>query len=194
MSGLITSLQPAGLNLQILGYFQGTIDQFHLPIGDVEDNFKVGQKVKARILYDISPSTPPRFALSLADHVIALTSKRVSGSEDDNNGPLLPESYPVGTILESVKVIRVETERGLIVEVAPGLEGFVHVIAFNFNRYIQYLIIQSFPPDISNFRRSRSFTFNELCPLESWYNPQSPSNRLLPSGWSSPTFAEAIYS
>lgn len=119
-----------------------------MPSGNVEDNFTVGQKVKARILYDISPSTPPRFALSLADHVVALTSKRVSGSDDESNGPLLPEAYPVGTILESVKVTRVETERGLIVEVAPGLNGFVHVRIYLLllNRVLTY----HFPSDISN--------------------------------------------
>lgn len=40
---------------------------------------------------------------------------------------LLQEAYPIGTILNAVKVIRVEKERGLIVEVGDGQEGFVHV-------------------------------------------------------------------
>ena len=88
VSGLITGVQPSGLNLQILGFFNGTIDKFHLPPGDVEENFKIGQKVKARVLYDISPSTPPRFALSLADHVISLTSKSVDSSEGEPGTPL----------------------------------------------------------------------------------------------------------
>ena len=39
----------------------------------------------------------------------------------------VPEVYPVGTILEAVKILRVETERGLIAEVSPGVEGFIHV-------------------------------------------------------------------
>lgn len=122
MQSLITAVLPTGLNLQVLGFFNGTVDQFHLPPGDIETTYQVGQKVKARILYDIAPSTPPRFALSLAKHVVALTSKFA-----DSESVVLPDAYPIGTILDAVKVIRVESERGLIVEVSSGVEGFVHV-------------------------------------------------------------------
>ena len=126
VQSLVTAISPSGLNVQILGYYQGTVDQFHLLPGSVEDNYKVGQKVKARILYNVSQSTPPRFALSLAGHVISLTGKSAAGA-DDADGVALQEAYPVGTTLEAVKVVRVETERGLIVDVGSGVEGFVHV-------------------------------------------------------------------
>ena len=123
---MITAVLPTGLNLQILGFYHGTIDQFQLPPGDVEQKYSVGQKVKARVLYDISPATPPRFALSLATHVISLESKRV-GSETTNEGTLLQDAFTVGSIIEAGKVISVEPERGLIVEVSSGVKGFVHV-------------------------------------------------------------------
>ena len=124
--GLITAVQPAGLNLQILGFYNGTIDEFHLPPGDVEENFKIGQKVKARVLYDISPSTPPRFALSLADHVVSLTCKSVDASESESGIPF-QEAFTIGTVVDPVKVLRVESERGLVVEVTPTVSGFIHV-------------------------------------------------------------------
>ncbi|KAH8099388.1 nucleic acid-binding protein [Cristinia sonorae] len=124
VQSLITTVIPSGLNLQILGFYQGTIDQFHLKAGDVEGNYSVGQKVKARILYDVSQSSPPRFALSLADHVVSLTNKSVSEA-DKSKVVSLQEAYPIGTILEAVKVVRVETERGLIVEAEA--QGFVHI-------------------------------------------------------------------
>lgn len=126
VQSLVTAVNPSGLNLQMLGYFQGTIDQFHVTHGDPEDNYKVGQKVKARILFNISQSSPPRFALSLADHVVSLTSKSVYGA-DESEGVPIQKAYPIGTTLDAVKVLRVETERGLVVEVGSGLEGFVHV-------------------------------------------------------------------
>lgn len=126
VSALITGVQDTGLNLQVLGFFNGTIDQFHLPPGDVEENFKIGQKVKARVLYDITPSTPPRFALSLADHVVSLTSKSVDASESESGVPL-QQAFTIGMVVDPVKVVRVEAERGLIVEVTPTIEGFVHV-------------------------------------------------------------------
>lgn len=133
VQSLVTAILPSGLNLQVLGYFGGTIDLFHLPPGDLEERYKIGQKLKARILYDVSPSTPPRFALSLAEHVIKLVPKSAGSGEDTS----LPAAYPIGTVLDTVKVTQVETERGLIVQVASGVEGFVHVRALCFSRVPQ---------------------------------------------------------
>lgn len=45
VQALITAVVPSGLNVQLLGYFEGTIDLFHLAPGNVEDNYKLGQKV-----------------------------------------------------------------------------------------------------------------------------------------------------
>ncbi|KAI0931812.1 hypothetical protein AcW2_000609 [Taiwanofungus camphoratus] len=123
---LVTAVLPDGLNLQVLGYFGGTVDQFHLLPGDPKDNYKVGQKLKARVLYDISPSTLPRFALSMADHILKLRVKDAIGSEAGRE-PDMQEAYPVGLVLDAVKVVRVETERGLVVEVSSGVQGFVHI-------------------------------------------------------------------
>ncbi|KAI0673370.1 U3 snoRNP-associated protein Rrp5 [Trametes maxima] len=124
VQSLVTAVQPDGLILQVLGFFDGTIDQFHLSPGDPEENYKVGQKIKARILYDISPSTPPRFALSLADHVVRYSAKSTAS---DGGSTSLHDAYPIGTVLEAVKVTRVENERGLIVEVGSDVEGFIHI-------------------------------------------------------------------
>ena len=158
VSGLITAIQPAGLNLQVLGFFNGTIDEFHLPPGDVEENFKVGQKVKARVLYDISPSTPPRFALSLADHVVSLTSKSVDASESEHPTPL-QEAFTIGTIVDPVKVIRVESERGLIAEVTPTIQGFVHVSQLPYTEHM-CVVIKIW----HRYLRSRMSTFRRCRP------------------------------
>jgi rRNA biogenesis protein RRP5 len=48
-------------------------------------------------------------------------------AEIEGDAALLQEAYPVGTMLDAVRIVRVEAERGLVVEVRPGLEGFVHV-------------------------------------------------------------------
>jgi rRNA biogenesis protein RRP5 len=127
VQSLITAVVPSGLNLQILGFFEGTIDLVHLHPGKT---YKIGQKVKARVLYDISGTTPPKFALALADHIVSLDVRRAKGAPKSNIKPILQEAYPVGTILNEVKVTSVEPERGLILEVEPGVEGFVHVSWF----------------------------------------------------------------
>jgi len=110
-----------GLHLQLLGFFEGTVDQFHL--GHQLDKYKAGKNIKARVLYDYSTS-PPRFALALSSHLVKLSPQTV---KHDGTVLGLREAYPVGTSLASVKVLRIEPERGVVVEVEPGVEGYVHV-------------------------------------------------------------------
>ncbi|KAI0027317.1 nucleic acid-binding protein [Vararia minispora EC-137] len=123
---LVTSISSEGLAVQALGFFVGTIDEFHIPSGDPDQTFKLGQKLKARVLYQIAGASPPRFALSLAPHILSLTMKQLGHPKNDETGSSMQEAFPVGTILESVKVAKVESERGLIVQV-QGLTGFVHI-------------------------------------------------------------------
>ncbi|EGO30779.1 hypothetical protein SERLADRAFT_444441 [Serpula lacrymans var. lacrymans S7.9] len=114
VQSLIISAKPAGLNLKLLHFFNGVVNEFHLPAGEMEE-YKVGRKVKARVLYSVHSSPYPTFAVSLADHIIGLKKKEEV------------ESYPIGTVLEAVRVNKLEGEQGLIVEVQPGVEGFVHI-------------------------------------------------------------------
>jgi rRNA biogenesis protein RRP5 len=123
---LITNVSFVGLNVQVLGYFDGTIDEYHLPPGDPTDNFKAGKKVRARVLYEVPGTSPPRFALSLASHIISLERKSIN-AEGDEHVANLDEAYPIGTILEAVEIVRVEAERGLLVDVQENVQGFVHV-------------------------------------------------------------------
>lgn len=118
----MTAAHPSGLNLQLLGFFDGTAEQLHL---EPDHTYKIGKRLKARVLYDYS-TTPPRFALSLNPHVVSLKPRQIK-REEGSELSTVQDAYPVGTILESVKVTRVENERGLFVEIQPGLEGFVHV-------------------------------------------------------------------
>lgn len=127
VQALITSVNPDGLNLQVLGFFEGTVGRLHLE--QDPDAYKVGKKVKARILYDYSAS-PPKFALALSDPIVKLSPRLGHSQNNVNEEKTLQELYPVGTILEAVKVLRVEAERGLFVEVGEGVRGFVHVGIF----------------------------------------------------------------
>ncbi|KAG8742229.1 rRNA biogenesis protein rrp5 [Ceratobasidium sp. 414] len=139
VSALATAIVPSGLNVQILGFFNGTIELFHLPGGT--ENFKIGDKVKARVLWDIPGSSPPRFALSLLPHVINLVpastlpppllasegEPKKKRKKEIEAGVKLAEAYPIGMILESVRVTRVESEWGLVCQIGEGVDGFVHI-------------------------------------------------------------------
>ena len=137
-----------GLVVQVLGFFDGTLDEYHLPLGDPDEIFKMGQKVKARVLYEVPGKSPPRFALSLAEHVVKLETKGA------NLGTKLQDVYPIGTVLDAVQVVKVETERGLVVSVQPNIRGFVHVSYTLHRLYCQSLKI---PLDIARVGWPRSF-------------------------------------
>ncbi len=106
---------------KLLGSFSGTIDLYQIPQGDTS-RFVSGKKVKARVLYEIVGSSPPQFALSLCEHVVSLKPKTLTDGKET-----LEDGFPIGTQLQSIKVIRVESERGLVVEVRDMVYGFVHV-------------------------------------------------------------------
>ena len=108
--------------MQLLGFFDGTADRIHLR--HEGKPLKVGQKVKGRVLYQYS-ADPPRFAVALSRHLVDLDVRKVP--VDDRKLVSMPERYPLGTTLDSVKVVKIESERGLYLEVEPALEGFVHV-------------------------------------------------------------------
>ncbi|KAF7310754.1 hypothetical protein HMN09_00618400 [Mycena chlorophos] len=124
VSGLITAVNPNGLNLQILGFFDGTVDETHLDPNATEKTYKLGKKIKARVLYDYLAS-PPRFALALTQHALSLQPCQVQREDESLT---LRDAYPIGTMLESVKVLRVEPERGIIVDIdSGGIQGFAHI-------------------------------------------------------------------
>jgi rRNA biogenesis protein RRP5 len=123
VQGLVLDVGNEGINLQLLGFFDGTADRIHLRKRG--SPAKVGQKVKGRVLYQYS-TEPPRFAVALSEHLADLDEQRVSNEDSDEARPL-KEVYPVGQVLESVKVTKIEPERGVYLEVAPGVEGFSHV-------------------------------------------------------------------
>lgn len=182
VQGLITSVHTSGLNLQVLGYFDGTIDQYH--IGEESSSFKIGQKVKARIIYD-HLSSPPRFALSCMAHVTRLTPRFICGGETERS---VCEAYPVGTILEAVKVIRVEPERGLTAEISENVQGFVHVSS-PMTLHLCHLMC---PSDFSSFRRP-SAIIDQHWSLETWNPTCCPCNWLLRFRWPPETILEAFY-
>ncbi|KAI6047791.1 hypothetical protein EDC04DRAFT_2555890 [Pisolithus marmoratus] len=122
VQSLVTAVTSNGLSLQILGFFDATADEYHQ--SQAQKTPKVGQRIKARILYNIPGTSPPRFSVTLSDHHLGL---RIKSAAVDSQGPSLVDAFPMGTILDSVKVRHVEPEQGLLMEVQPSVDGFVHI-------------------------------------------------------------------
>ncbi|KAL1413196.1 rRNA biogenesis protein rrp5 [Vanrija albida] len=124
VSCLVTAVVPSGLNVKVAGFFDGTIDIQHLGLGeaDIDDRFKIGKKLKARILYDTVASSERRFALSVLPHIFNLASPLAA----DKKTPL-EAAVPIGKTIPSVKIIRVVPDWGVVCRTDDGLEGFAHI-------------------------------------------------------------------
>ena len=66
-------------------------------------------------------SEPRSFALSLLPHIICLDVPRLKDKQ------AVQEAFSIGSTLDAVKVVRVETERGLVLKVQNDILGYVHM-------------------------------------------------------------------
>ncbi|PLW31843.1 hypothetical protein PCANC_17210 [Puccinia coronata f. sp. avenae] len=143
----ITSVIPGqGLNVTFLGFFEGTIHIPHLGCHtttgcDLSSSFKVGDKLRARVLWDTTPSKshislegnesilePKIFSLSFLDHVLKLDSpglpphlQNAELFKADKIDQLL--RYPIGYIFQTVRIFRVDEEWGVYVTCSHSAEG-----------------------------------------------------------------------
>ena len=178
---LVTGIQPGGLNVQVLGYFAGTIDLTHLGKVDTASH-KDGQKVDARILWDIPETNPRQIALSMLPHVLSLAQSKVQDDEEK-----LEDTYPVGNILEGLKVVRVETDRGVVVAIGDKPIGFTHVSVQHLNstqhlRIVRFQMYQTsmflrFPPPLAPGKLVHSTEAVSSVILLSMLYSTSPSNK-----------------
>lgn len=118
VQALVTEVRSDGLATQILGFFEGTVDEFQLP---KDHTYKLGSKIKARIIYTLA-SSPPKFALSLSEQVLRLRSP--AGPQSSLS---VEEEHPLGSVIQGAKIVRCEPERGLVLDVSNGRQGFVHI-------------------------------------------------------------------
>jgi rRNA biogenesis protein RRP5 len=126
---LITNIDRRGLAGKIMGHLDATADVIHTGAGpdgvDLASAYKVGSKVKARIICNFPTAKEPKLGLSLLPHITALTHKRPTKA---NNKKLPTEVLPISSMVEECTVRHVEGEIGLFVDIGvPGLTGFVHI-------------------------------------------------------------------
>ncbi|KAH7106737.1 nucleic acid-binding protein [Auriculariales sp. MPI-PUGE-AT-0066] len=155
VSGLVTAELPTGLNVQILGYFDASIDQHHLPSSQAARP-KIGDKIKARVLWEVVAAQPRRFALSSLPHVLKLGLASVGS---DTN--YLRSAFPMGTVIDAVKVIRVETEFGLVCQIGDDTPAFVHISNVS-DEHINNLSATAGNWKVGTVHRARVVGFSDL--------------------------------
>ncbi|GJJ74975.1 rRNA biogenesis protein RRP5 [Entomortierella parvispora] len=129
----ITGIQDIGALCKFMGHFDATIDYFHTSKGlitskkDLEETFKINDKVRARVLYIDLASTPTRIGLSNAKHVMGLTQP--STTEEQIGAKVYPgNAIPVGKTFDTITVKRVDARHGLLCTIdGTDIPGYVHI-------------------------------------------------------------------
>jgi len=129
----VTGIQDIGALVKFMGHFDATIDYFHTSKGmitskkDLEETFKINDKVRARVLYIDLASTPTRIGLSNAKHVMGLTQPNTT--EEQIGAKVYPGSaIPVGKTFDTVTVKRIDARHGLLCTInGTDIPGYVHI-------------------------------------------------------------------
>ncbi|RDA90439.1 hypothetical protein CP533_5229 [Ophiocordyceps camponoti-saundersi (nom. inval.)] len=161
---LISSVDRRGIVGKVMGHLDVTADVIHSGAGpdgvDLESTYKVGAKVKARVICNFPNAKDPKLGVSLLPHVTGLTLKR-PGSEDA--AAKLPTAVlPVSSLAEKCVVRHVEAEIGLFVDTGvPGLPGFVHISRVKDGK-VDALYEGSGPYQLESVHKGRVVGYSEL--------------------------------
>ncbi|RPA89371.1 nucleic acid-binding protein [Choiromyces venosus 120613-1] len=156
---LITDIARGGKSVGIAGKVMGLVDAvidfFHASgwgEKDIESRFKVGEKIKARVI--ATYSEPRKLALSILPHVLSF-------AQPIENEPTA--ILPTATIVDSAKVLNIEPKTGLFLDVGvPGVPGFVHISRISSDSKIEVLSKDSGPYQIDSAHKARIIGYNSM--------------------------------
>ncbi|KAE8388646.1 hypothetical protein BDV23DRAFT_108641 [Aspergillus alliaceus] len=122
---LLTEVTPNGATGKIMGMLDTTVDLVqsggNLRKEDLTNKYKIGAKVKGRLISTFPASEPYKVGFSLLDHVCKFTSEA--------QGPGSSEDAPaISAIVPEATVIKVDPGLGVYVQIGSTKHvGFVHV-------------------------------------------------------------------
>lgn len=128
---LISEVTASGIAGKVMGMLNVTADLIHSGAAasgkDLEKKYSTGSKIRGRIICTFPTVEEKKVGISILDHIVSLKSNAsISKVATDAGAPT--QMLPVSTILEEVRVVKVEFGKGLFVDVGvKGLRGFVHI-------------------------------------------------------------------
>jgi len=123
---LISQTSYTSLAGKVMGMVDVAADIVHSGAGprntDIEAKYKIGEKVKARIIFMVTDGDSNVFGVSVLDHILTLSEHQSAMGKK----PL--EVLPLSATIEQAKIVNVESGLGLYVDVdVKGVPGFVHI-------------------------------------------------------------------
>jgi rRNA biogenesis protein RRP5 len=160
---LISDITRKGITGKIMGMIDVTSDLIHsgaITLGkELDKKYKVGTKIRGRIICTFPTVDPRKLGISLLDHVMSLTSQKTL-KDGRTRSPL--DVLPLSTIVEEVIVKKVETSIGLFVDIGlKDVSGFVHISRVTDGK-IDTLAQHSGPYQVGSKHRGRIIGYNAL--------------------------------
>ncbi|KAK7419432.1 rRNA biogenesis protein rrp5 [Neonectria punicea] len=161
---LVSNTDRRGFAGKVLGHLDVTADLIHSGVGpagvSLDSTYKIGSRVKGRVICNFLTSREPKLGISLLPHIISLEQKRPSKKTDVTKLPT--EVLPISSLVEKCTIRHVEAEIGLYVDVGiPGLSGFVHISRVKDGK-VDALYESSGPYKVGSEHKGRIIGYNEV--------------------------------
>lgn len=157
---LVSEISNHGIAGKIMGSLDVTADIVHSGHGpqavDLDSKYKVGKKIKARVVCNFPTAKDPKLGVSLLDHVLSLRPMHTTASKHPT------EILSISSLVEQCTVTKVESEIGLFVDVGvEGVPGFVHISRVKDGK-VDMLSETSGPFKTGSVHRGRVIGYNAL--------------------------------
>ena len=159
---LISEVTNSGVLGKVMGLLDVTADYVHSGASSLKktlaETYTIGSKAKGRIIYNIPGVSERTLGISLLEHVIyfgpSVANQAISQS------PL--DALPISTIVDNVKVTRIQSPLGLYVDLGvKGVQGFVHISRVSDER-IQSLSESTGSYKVGSVHRGRVLGYNPM--------------------------------
>ncbi|KAK3302297.1 uncharacterized protein B0T15DRAFT_542562 [Chaetomium strumarium] len=160
---LISEVSQHGVVGKVMGHLDVTADLVHSGAGpdgvDLVEKYRVGSRLKARIICTFPTAKLPKLGISMLPHVLSLKPKTASR---DGREAQPTQILAHSEIVEECTVERVEPGIGLYVDVGvEGVPGFVHISRVKDGK-VDSLFENSGPFKVGSVHRGRVVGFNSF--------------------------------
>jgi len=156
---LLTEVTENGMMGKIMGMLDTTVDLVQSGANDgkvdLVRKFKIGAKIKARIVSTFPSAEPFKVGFSMLDHIVKLSP--------DAHGPGSSEDAPaLSAIVPEAKVVKVDPGMGVYVQVGESKHlGFVHISRLSDGK-VESISAESGPFKVGTTHEARIVGYNNL--------------------------------